>query len=104
MIWVCANDYKGIYRQEIDMTNMKTDNVIVRLINVLNQEGIDLEANCGISGKIKASSNTVEDHLKSSTEAGNSHIDTQTNNMVLDNDIQRQSSRQEPVEDDEVQR
>ena len=58
------------------MTNIKTDNAIVRTINVLNQEGIDLETDCGTSGKKKGSSNAAEDNLKSNTEAGNNNIDT----------------------------
>ena len=52
------------------------------LINLLNQEGIYLEVDCVTHGKIKVSSNAVEDNLQSSTEAGNSNIDTQTNNMI----------------------
>ena len=92
-----------MYRQEIDMTNIKPDNDIVRLINVLNQEGIDLEAGYGTSGKRKALSNAPEDNLQSITEAGNNTIVTQTNNMVVLNDIQNQTLRQEPVEENEVQ-
>ena len=76
----------------------------MRLINVLNQESIDLEEYCCKSGKRKASSNAAEENLQSSTKSGNNNIDTQTNNMVVDNDIQRQASRQEHVEDNEVQR
>ena len=86
------------------MSNIKPDNTIVRLINSLNQEGIDLEAECGTSGKRKASSNVAKENLQSSTASGNSNIDTQTNNMVVDNDIQMQASRQEPIKDNEVQR
>ena len=63
MQWACANNHRGMYRQEIDMTNIKPDNDIVRLINALNQEGIDLEADCGTSGKRKASSNAAEDNF-----------------------------------------
>ena len=63
MQWACANSYRGMYRQEIDMTNIKPNNAIVRLINVLNQEGIDLEADCGTRGKRNASSNTAEENL-----------------------------------------
>ena len=76
----------------------------MRLINALNQEYIDLEADCGTSGKRKASINAPEYNLKSITEAGNNNIYTQTNEMVVDNGIQRQASRQEPVEENEVQR
>ena len=43
MQWACANDYKGMYRKEIDMTNIKPENAIVKLINTLNQQDIDLE-------------------------------------------------------------
>ena len=97
-----------MYRQEIDMTNIKLENSIVRLINALNQEGIDLEVDCGTSGKRKPSSNAAEDNLQSSNEAGNNNIDTQTNNMVVDNAIQRKASRKEPArkepEDNEIQR
>ena len=85
----CANNYREIYRQEIDMKSIKNDNAIVRLINILNQEGIDLEADFGTSGKRKESSNAVEENLQSSTEAGNNNIDIQSNKMVLDNDVQR---------------
>ena len=46
------------------------------LINVLNQEGIDLEAYCSTSGEIKALSNTDEVNLKSSTEVENNNVDT----------------------------
>ena len=81
----------------------KPDNAIVRFVNALNQEVIDLEKDCGTSGKRKASSNVVEENLQSITEAGNNNIDTQSNNMVVYNDIQRQASWQEPVEDNEVQ-
>ena len=86
------------------MTNIKPDNAILRLINALNQEGIDLEADCGTSGKKKVSSNTVEENLKNINEAGNNNIDTQTNNMVVENEIQRQVSRQDLVEENEAQR
>ena len=65
-----------MYRQKIDMTNIQTDNTIVRFINALNQEGIDLEVDCGKSGKKKSWSNTAEDNLQSSTEAGNNNIYT----------------------------
>ena len=37
---------------------------------------IDIEADYGISGKIKASSNAAEENFQSSTEAGNNNIDT----------------------------
>ena len=74
----------------------------MRLINSLNQEGIDLEEDCGTSGKGKSSINAAEENLQSSTEAGNTNINTQNNNMVVDNDIQRQVSWQDPVEDNEV--
>ena len=63
MQWVCANNYRGMYRQEIGMTNIKHDNAIVRLINVLNQEVINLEADYGTSGKRKVSSNAAADSL-----------------------------------------
>ena len=86
------------------MANIKTDNTIVMLINLLNQEGISLEAYCGIIGKIKAASNATEGNLQSSTEAGNNHIDIHTNNMVVDNDIQSQASWKDYIEDNEVQR
>ena len=43
MQWVCENNHRGMYRQEIDMINIQTDNAIVRLINALNQEVIDIE-------------------------------------------------------------
>ena len=65
------------------MTNIKPDKTIVRLINALNQEDIDIEADVGTSGKKKSSINAVEDNLQSSTEAGNNNIDTQSNNMVV---------------------
>ena len=89
----CANDDKGMYRQEIDMTNIKPNNTIVSLIHELNQEGIDIYSYCGTSGERKDSSNGAEDNLKSSTEAGNNNINTQTNKMVVDNVIPRQASR-----------
>ena len=76
-------------RQEIDMTNIKPNNAIVSLINELNQEGIGLKVDCGTSVKRKSSSNAAEDNLQSSTELGNNNIDTHTNNMVVDNYIQR---------------
>ena len=44
------------------MTNIKPDNTVVRLINLLIQEGTDLEANDSTSGKRKASSNAAEDN------------------------------------------
>ena len=94
MQWAYENDGKGMYREKIDMNNIKSEKTIVMLINTLNQEGIDIEEECGTSGKIKASSNAAEENLESSTEAGNNNIDTQFNNMVVDNVIQRQASRQ----------
>ena len=71
--------------------NIKTDNGIVMLINELNQEGINLEEYYGKGGKIKASINAAEDNLKSSTEAKNNNIDTQSNNIVVDNALERKS-------------
>ena len=41
----------------------------------------------------KSSSNAAEDNLQSSTVAGDNDIDTQSNNMIVDNEIQRQDSR-----------
>ena len=104
MQWACANDGKGMYRAKIDMKNIKPDKTIVMLINLLNQEGIDIEEDCGTRGEGKSSSNAEEDNLQSSNEAGNNNIDTQSNNMVVDNDIQRKASRQESIEENEVQR
>ena len=52
-----------MYRQKIDMTNIKPNNTIVRLINELNQEVIDLEADYGISRKRKSSRNAAEGNL-----------------------------------------
>ena len=104
MKWAYHNDGKGMYRQKIDTTCIKTDKTIVMLINTLNQEGIDIEKDYGTNGKRKASSNVAEDNQQSSTKAVNNNIDTQSNNMVVDNDIQRQASRQEPLEENEVQR
>ena len=63
MQYVCANGGKGMYRKNIYMTNIKPDNAIVRLINVLNQEGVDIEEDCGTSGKIKPASNAAEDNF-----------------------------------------
>ena len=45
------------------MTNIKPGKNIVMLINALNQEGIDIDAYCGTSGKRKASSNAAEDNF-----------------------------------------
>ena len=56
----CTNDGKRMYREKIDMINIKSDKTIVMLINALNQEGIDIEEDCGTSGKRKASSNAAE--------------------------------------------
>ena len=103
MQWAYTNDYKGMNRQEIDMTNIKPDNAIVRLINILNLDGIDLEAYCGTRRKRNASSNAAEENLQSSTEAGNINIDTHTNSIVVDNIIQRKASRKEPVKENEVE-
>ena len=58
------------------MTNVKPDNIIVRFINLLNQESIDLEVDYGTSDKRKASSNAAEDNFQSSTEVGNHNDDT----------------------------
>ena len=75
MKWLCENNYKGMYRQDIYMTNITTDNAIMKLINSLKQEVIDLEADCRTSGKRKVASNAAEDNFQSSTEAENNDID-----------------------------
>ena len=42
-----------MYRQKIDITNIKSYKTIVILINALNQEGIGIDEDCGTSGKRK---------------------------------------------------
>ena len=80
---------KKCTEEKIDMINIKSDKTIVILINALNQEGIDIEEDCGKSEKRKASRNAAENNWQSSTEVGNSNIYIQSNNIVVDNDIQR---------------